>query len=83
MFLPGSLVNFVQVVDGQSELVNYMDRLEKILKHSLHMTSMIGSEFAAHMLQVMLSSLTFTRPIEYRSCSKPYDTPIEEFLTIR
>lgn len=47
------------------------------------MTSTVGSEFAAHMLEVMLSSLTFTRPTEFRSCNKPYDTPIEEFLTIR
>lgn len=60
-----------------------MERLERILKISLHMTSTVGSEFAAHMLETMLSSLTFIRPVEYRSCSKPYDTPLQEFLTIR
>lgn len=47
------------------------------------MTSTVGSEFAAHMLEVMMSSLTFTKPTELRSCSKPYDTPIQEFLTVR
>lgn len=60
-----------------------MDRLERILKHTLHMSSTVGSEFAAHMLEVMMSSLTITRPTEFRSCSKPYDTPIQDFLTIR
>lgn len=79
----GFIEKFCQIVDGEVEILHYVDRLDRILKHSLHMTSTIGSELAAHMLEVIMSSLTFTRPKEYRSCSKPYDTPIQEFLTIR
>lgn len=30
-----------------------------------------------------MTTLTFTMPIEYRSCSLTYDTPIKEYLSIR
>lgn len=60
-----------------------MDRLNRILKQTLHMASTVGSEFAAHMLEVTMFSLTVTRPTDFRSCSKPFDTPIQEFLSIR
>ncbi|KYB26764.1 proteasome activator complex subunit 4 [Tribolium castaneum] len=72
-----------EVVDARTELVTYSDRLMKILDRTLHMSSLSGSQMASRMLEVMMTSLTYILPTEYRSCSTPYDTHVKDFLSIR
>lgn len=60
-----------------------MDQLNRILSRTLYMTSLAGSQIAARMLELMLTSLTFIHPKDFRSCNKSYDTHVKDFLTIR
>ncbi|KAF5303620.1 hypothetical protein FQA39_LY09867 [Lamprigera yunnana] len=78
-----NLLLLSEILDGHSELVNYIERIIKILDRTLHMASTQGSRLAAHVLNLLMTSLSFSQPLEYRSCSKSYDVPITEFLTIR
>lgn len=71
------------MIDGRDELVNYIDRICKILDKTLHMKSVQGSQMAARMLNLIMYSLTYIQPVEFRSCNKSYNLPINEFLTIR
>lgn len=71
------------MLDGHSELINYMDRITKILDRILHMTSIGGGRMAARMLNLIMTSLSFIQPLEYRSCAKPFSTPISELFTVR
>lgn len=80
------LYNFqilAEIVDARSELLNYANRLMNILDKTLHMTSLTGSQFAARMLELIMSSLTYIVPTEFRSSPTPYDTHIKDFLSIR
>lgn len=72
-----------ELVDARTELLNYSERLMNILDRTLHMNSLSGSQMAARMLEVMMTSLTYVLPTEYRSCSTPYNTPVKDFLSIR
>ncbi|KAK5647619.1 hypothetical protein RI129_002511 [Pyrocoelia pectoralis] len=78
-----NLLLLSEILDGHSELVNYMERITKILDHTLHMTCTHGSRLSAHILNLVMTSLSFTQPIEYRSCNKPFNQHIKDFLTIR
>lgn len=72
-----------EIVDARSDLLNYADRLMNILDKTLHMTSLTGSQFAARMLDLIMSSLTYIVPTEFRSSPTSYDTHIKDFLSIR
>ncbi|KAK4885236.1 hypothetical protein RN001_001507 [Aquatica leii] len=78
-----NLLLLSEILDGRTELLNYIDRITKILDRTLHMTSTQGSRIAAHILNLVMTSLSFTQPIEYRSCNTSYDVHIKDFLTIR
>lgn len=75
--------NNFQIVDGKSELVHYIDRLTKILDKTLHMKSTEANKMSATLLQVIVFSLSFTQPREYRSVSESLDSDVKDFLPIR
>ena len=64
-------------------LLPYMDRLEPILKRSVHMANKEGYNFACSALCNLLRSLTSVVPINYRSIPEGYDRPTEEYLPIK
>lgn len=70
------------MVDARDELVNYIDRLTTILDQTLHMKSVRGSTMAAHMLNVIVTSITTIQSTEFQSINIPFK-PVKEHLTIR
>ncbi|XP_056636067.1 proteasome activator complex subunit 4-like [Diorhabda sublineata] len=78
-----NLLMLSELVDGRSEILNYMEPLTRILDKTLHMTCQSASQLSARMLELMMSSLTNIQPTEARSCSIDYSTPVKDFLAIR
>ncbi|XP_072396223.1 proteasome activator complex subunit 4-like [Diabrotica undecimpunctata] len=78
-----NLLMLSELVDGRSEILNYLDKLTNILDKTLHMTCQSASQLSARMLELMMSSLTNIQPTEIRSSAVDYSTPIKDFLSIR
>ncbi|CAH1969247.1 unnamed protein product [Acanthoscelides obtectus] len=72
-----------EVVNGRSELLNYMDRLTNILDRTLHMSCLAASQFATKILESIMSSLTTIAATEVRSSERDYSVHVKDFLPIR
>lgn len=73
----------LQIVDGRSELLHYMDSLTRIFDKILHMSSTAATRISCRMLEVMMASLTNIIPTEMRSSSTHYSMHVKDFLSIR
>ncbi|CAH1169598.1 unnamed protein product [Phaedon cochleariae] len=78
-----NLLMLSELVDGHSEILNYMDRITNIMDKTIHMTCLSASLLAARMLELMMSSLANIQPTEMKSCDVDYSLPISEFLSVR
>ncbi|XP_017776330.1 PREDICTED: proteasome activator complex subunit 4-like isoform X2 [Nicrophorus vespilloides] len=72
-----------EIVDVNSEIIKYIDRITQILDRLLFMASLQATVMGGRMLSIITTTLTFTQPKEYRSTSVPYDTSVKDYLPIR
>nr|CAH7732828.1 unnamed protein product [Callosobruchus chinensis] len=78
-----NLLILSEVVDGRSELLNYMDRLISILDKTLHMSCLLASQLATKILELVMNSLTTTTAPEVRSSDTDYASHVKDFLPVR
>lgn len=78
-----NLLILSEVVDGLSGLLPYVPQIVQVLDRTLHLTCREGYSIAAKLLNHLLLSLTWVRPLELRSLNHSYDKHVKNYLPIR
>ncbi|XP_045481935.1 proteasome activator complex subunit 4-like isoform X2 [Harmonia axyridis] len=78
-----NLVILSEVVDGENDILPYLDDLMKILNRTLHMTSVRASKISVNMLTYLLTTLATITPLERKSSNQSYSLHVKEFFSVR